>query len=507
MLDLADYFSKGEKWLYDELQSIKQDVFPDTFKLIIVHNQDQYNNESSAGIALGKLQELLTLLDFPNFFIQVQTANKNISWELETVKQLYCPNENTIDYLIIDGEFDRIIKKQDTLCILPWIHLYVNPQGQVGTCCEYDEKFPLGNLNDSNLEDIANSETMKIVRTQMIKGQRPNGCSKCWTKEDANVVSLRSEMNKKYLHHMNLVQRTRDDGYVDDFKLRYLDFRASNVCNLKCRMCGGKFSSRIAEEESKLYDQDQYIELKLSKDQIDSTLAFLESNIDSLEFVYFAGGEPLLIPEHYKILDLLIKHKRNDIAISYNTNLTTLKYKNINIINYWNQFSNISVGASIDVFGPQADYVRSGTDYDQIEQNYHAIKDYVKFSITSIVHILNVFNLPKLQKNWIEVINLDPRDISFQILITPEYLALQVLPNDYKKIVKETIDQHIGWLLTVMNTEHLVLTWQSVLQYMDLEDKSHLLNEFFRLNDDKDRYRKERLEDAIPELQNLRNYV
>jgi len=105
------------------------------------------------------------------------------------------------------------------------------------------------------------------------------------------------------------------------------------------------------------------------------------------------------------------------------------------------------------------------------------------------------------------VINLDPRDISFQILITPEYLALQVLPNDYKKIVKETIDQHIGWLLTVMNTEHLVLTWQSVLQYMDLEDKSHLLNEFFRLNDDKDRYRKERLEDAIPELQNLRNYV
>ena len=63
------------------------------------------------------------------------------------------------------------------------------------------------------------------------------------------IGSSAGNLNQKFKHHLSLIRSTKKDGTVEDFKLRYLDFRASNICNLKCRMCGGKFSSRIAKEE------------------------------------------------------------------------------------------------------------------------------------------------------------------------------------------------------------------------------------------------------------------
>jgi hypothetical protein len=118
-----------------------------------------------------------------------------------------------------------------------------------------------------------------------------------------------------------------------------------------------------------------------------------------------------------------------------------------------------------------------------------------------------VFNLPKLQQHWIDNKKLNPKNLSFRALIHPENMTLQVLPLPYKKLAEATINQHIDWLSSVSETKTLVDTWQTVLQYMNAKDQSHLLSDFFRLNDDKDRIRNERFEDAFPEYQDLRSYV
>jgi sulfatase maturation enzyme AslB (radical SAM superfamily) len=272
-------------------------------------------------------------------------------------------------------------------------------------------------------------------------------------------------------------------------------------------MCSGKFSSRIAKEENDLYNNSTFVDLKLTADEINSTLKYIEENIDYLESIYFAGGEPLIMEEHYKILDLLIKHDKSDIKITYNTNLTQLSYKKYNVVDYWKKFSDITVGASIDLIGDQAGYVRSGTDYAVLENNYEDIKDYVNFTITSIVHLCNIFNLPKLQQHWITNKKINPKNLSFRALIYPENMSLQVLPQSYKKLAEETINQHIDWLLSISETKALVDTWQNVLQYMNAKDQSHLLSDFFRLTDDKDHIRDERFEDVFPEYRDLRSYV
>ncbi len=507
IIDLEDYFSKGYKWLYDEFKNLRQDVLPPDLNITVRYMSDQYDNVDSPGIAISKLQELLTLLDFPNFFVTIATTNKKIQEDLEKIKELYCPFESVLTYEFISGEFKKIIHHSDTLCVLPWMHLYVNPQGVVGTCCEFNENYPLGKVSDTPLQQIANSAAMKTVRSQMLSGQRPSICSACWAKEDAQLPSLRLRSNQQFSQHLSLVEKTEDDGTVEDFRLRHLDFRASNVCNLKCRMCSGKFSSRIAKEENDLYNNSTFIDLKLTSEEIYSTLDYIEENIDYLESVYFAGGEPLIMEEHYKILDLLLKHNKSDIRINYNTNLTQLSYKKYNIVDYWKKFSNVTVGASIDLVGTQAGYVRSGTDYNELEENYETIKDHVNFTITSIVHLYNVFNLPKLQQHWVVNKKLNPKNLSFRALIYPENMTLQVLPQPYKKLARDSINQHIVWLESISGATPLAEIWRDVLQYMNAKDQSHLLKEFFRLNDDKDRIRNERFEDVFPEYKELRNFI
>ena len=507
MINLSEYLTNGDNWLYNVLSKEKLDTFPTNYTLDIRYTGDRYKNSDTAGESLLKLQEYLTMLDIPNFFVIIHTNNLNIINELRLAKNTFAPFENDIRIRSISGVFDRQLSTVNSLCLYPWIHVFVNPQGKVGTCCEFDEQFALGNISDGPLSDIANNENMKKVRRQMLSNQRPEICSACWKNEDAGLLSGRQKVNAQWGNYKNLTNLTKPDGTFSEFKLRYLDIRLSNICNLKCKMCGSSFSSRIAHEHADMFGDNKFIELKLSSAELKNTLEFVENNIINLDIVHFAGGEPLIMAEHYQVLDLLIKHQRTDIPLSYNSNFTVLKYKNFNIIEYWKQFNTVIFRASIDLIGEQAGYVRHGTNYDDIEENYSLIKDYVDFEINSIVHMLNIFNLPKLQYRWITVHQLPAKALSFRIMIIPSNMSVQVLPTLYKTQAENYILDHIRWLESIADTEHLVSSWKDVLQYMYASDQSHLLGNFFKSNDMQDTYRCEKFEEVFPEYINLRSYV
>ena len=509
IINLDDYFSKGEVWLYNQIKNLRKDPMPSDFKLTIQYTSDQFNTATSPGIAVSKLQEVLSLLDVPNFFVTVETTDKEIKTVLEKIKDLYCPHDKALSYLIIEGNFEKTYAAvdKDTVCVLPWIHMYINSQGSVGLCCASDETYHIGSIKNDNLSDIANSKPMKLIRQQMLQGERPDACSICWHKEDSKIKSQRQRSNEDFEKYLPLVEQTLEDGTFEDFKFRYLDFRASNVCNLMCRMCSGKYSSKIAQEEKKIYNDDRYVELKLNSAEISKTIDYVRDNLDYLDQIYFAGGEPLLMREHYQILDLLLSRNRTDIKLLYSTNLTKVTYKNHNVIDYWKQFSNVEVWASIDLIGAQAGYVRGGSVYQEIEQNYEKIKNIVDFSILSTVHMLNIFNLPQLQKQWILDKKLDPSRLIINTLVSPSNFDLRVLPDVFKQQATKTITDHINWLTSISGSEKLVTQWQDVLQYMNSSNQSHLLKEFFRLNDEKDQYRNENFVEMFPEFKELRSYV
>ncbi len=144
----------------------------------------------------------------------------------------------------------------------------------------------------------------------------------------------------------------------------------------------------------------------------------------------------------------------------------------------------------------------------KLEKQYNKIKNLknVTFRITSVLHSMNLYNLPELQKRWIDL-GVDCKDISFNLLVNPSEQAIIVLPDHYKNIALVKIQSHIEYLKTVPNSIDLINKWIEVRTFMTSRSDTHLLGEFFRLTDDKDRIRHQKFEDYFPEYKDLRNYA
>jgi organic radical activating enzyme len=492
-LDLL--YQYGVKKLHDTLSKLNQEKFPDEYRLVIEYNTDTINNSDYPGVQLTELIKILATIDFPVFFVIIQTNYENINRDLKHLDSIYhngvCQvNSSTIEFIVKNT-------KLDTFCVLPWMHFYFNPQGQLNPCCDADNNYPLGNFRGS--VDF-NSESIQQFRQTLLDGKFAPQCTNCYKKEENKIPSLRQFVNQKFAKHIPI----NPTAQVENFKLRYLDIRLSNLCNLQCRMCSGKFSSRIAVEDNKIWGTTEYLYSSNSQKYTEKFVNIVKENIDSIERIYFAGGEPLIDDFHYDILNLLIEHKRTDIEIFYNTNFSIID----RALLFWPKFDNVTVGASIDLFGVASDYVRNGVDYQTLESNYFKLKEnsqHTKFKINSIVNLYNVFNLCDLQKHWISDIGLPVKDISFNIMISPEYSTVRVLPEVYKQRAREKIVEHCEYLKSV-GAKSLVERWQNTLHYMTT-DHSHLLNSFFDYNNIKDKFRNQKFEDYFPEYQNLRNYA
>jgi radical SAM protein with 4Fe4S-binding SPASM domain len=504
---LSNFFQPdGSKNLYDFLTSVYQAEYKDNFRILIVQDcEDMYDYQDTPGQAIRELQKYAGQIDISNFFILVITGNKNIESELEQTRALYSTDTNRIQSLIVDGVVYDIAKykKQDTFCVLPWMHLYVGTDGNVLPCCVADYQFPLGNIEKQSIDEIAKSQPFNQLRANMLNGRRSKECSRCYSQEDTNLKSARMVHND----HWSEIKAENFDitGSITSFDPVYLDIRLNNICNLKCRMCSGYFSSAIAQEEVELFNNSKYVQSSLQLQQRKTALVKILKYLPNCEKIYFAGGEPLLSSEHYDILDALIDCGNTDLEIIYNTNFTNFKYRDRNVLDLWKHFSNITVGASLDAHGTVAEYVRHGTDWSIIEGNLDLIKSqcpHVNFTVTSTVGLLNLTSLIELQRNWHTFKKLNISKFSQSVMIGPLHLTVSALPKEHKHRLGKAIEDHIVWCQE-NNAITLAKQWNNVLEYMWSKDNSHCMTEFRRLTQITDHHRNTSLSSVLPEFKNL----
>lgn len=495
----------GDKHLHDFLTSVYQSEYNPNFRILIIQDcPDTYDYEDLPGRAICALQKYASQIDISNFFILVITGNKNISAELEQVQQLYSTDSASIQSYIVEGvNYVPIQKIHDTFCALPWMHLYVGTDGNVLPCCVADHQHPMGNIEEHSVDNIVKSPAFNQLRKNMMDGLRSKECSRCYVQEDIGLQSARQSHNNRWKNIKK--DNLKKDGSIDKFDPMYLDIRLNNICNLKCRMCSGYFSSAISQEEVVLFGKKESVQSSLKLQQRNIGLKEIIEYVPTAEKIYFAGGEPLLAAEHYKMLDALIACGNTDLEITYNTNFTTLNYQGRSILNLWKQFSNITVGASLDADGDVAEYVRHGTNWNIIKSNLELVKSqcpHVNFTVTSTVGLLNVYSLIRLQQNWHNTETLDISKFSQSIMIGPEHLTVSALPLEHKQQLEQTINYHITWCKE-NNANSLAKQWHDVLNYMWSKDNSHCMSEFKRLTQVMDQHRNESLATAIPELANL----
>lgn len=329
--------------------------------------------------------------------------------------------------------------KEKSLCALPWLHIHVTPDQNIMPCCiaNMENVDDIRSTKDDGIMDWMNSDAMKKMRLDMLAGKQPNACKTCYHQE-ISMESFRKTTLREYDEFIeDNIANTNVDGSLDDFKMRYLDMRFSNLCNMKCRTCGSAYSSQWEIEDAKFgHHYNDPI------NDINQSVVFEEvkGQLPNLKKAYFAGGEPLITEDHYILLEEMIRKGKTDIFLTYNTNISKLHYKDKDLMQLWKQFKHkVQVYASLDHFGEKAEYIRHGTKWDEVIENYKVLhqSDAAQLSITTSV---SLFNWPTLTDFFDYLIDNDiaPWTMNnrgaWQInpIYGPEEFSFQTLPAQLK---------------------------------------------------------------------------
>lgn len=415
-------------------------------------------------------------------------------------------------------------KSSKTFCIYPWIAQYVGPKGDVKPCCAFDPERELGSLKENTLEYIWNNETTKQMRLDMLEGKKIRGCEKCDNREGI-IEPHRTNINKEMFYAdyeiAEVVESTLPDGSLSEHKLRFIDARFNNLCNLKCRTCGIDFSTSWYDDYLNTIKPGTIPiagPLRYPGQTEDQLINEILPQVKNLKRIYFAGGEPLMQKEHYMVLEELIKvghlgHPPNDLYIYYNTNFTNLKLGKYHALDMWNKFKKVEINASIDGSYKRAEYWRKGTNWSKVVQNRKDMMEKcpnIKFRISYTLSWVNAFNLLDLHKEWVENGMLKIDNVNLNFLEGPLYYSLKNIPNWKKKKIEEAFKEHIHWLVDNKAPMFAINQYTDAIKFMyskDTGDEFLYKDDFLQVNSLFDELRKEDFWEIFPEHNDIKEYL
>jgi len=257
-----------------------------------------------------------------------------------------------------------------------WSTIYLN---QLSTAsCHRVNPVPFA------LEDFDNFHNIpkKIQdRKLMLEGKWPTGgCEYCRDIEHAGGWSDRQ-------HNLEIRGLTPDEVEHDPTSVvvspKIVEIFAQNTCNLACVYCNGYLSSRIENENKKFgaFKKDGVLipvttyPTSATQEYFDKFITWLDRNIQKLVRLHLLGGETFI--QHQLMHAVLDVIKRRP-----NPNLQFCVFSNCNVPDrYWDEYTQqikylqqhrhikvFDLTASIDCWGPEQEYVRSGLDLEKFEQ-------------------------------------------------------------------------------------------------------------------------------------------
>ncbi len=388
----------------------------------------------------------------------------------------------------------------------PFTGLATREDGAVKICCRSQ---PIGWIQDDSLENIWNNYQMRDVRKKVLCGERPEVCKPCFDLEDQGVESLRQRHIKNAIpeSRINLYPNALDalrDDYTMPFELPTMEIKLNNLCNLKCRMCNPLDSTSWNDwdEVKPFYEKEgNYLVKTVDRlvdkpgkyigpfDDTDRWWESFEKLLPHFRRVEFAGGEPLMDPQHYKILDMLKPYAKN-IEIKYATNGTTLGIKGGRTIHdYWPYFKSVAVNVSIDGIHDVYNYIRSNGDFNLVEQNIKEIQ-----TIPNVSRVVGAFTAQAgniLQASECIDYFINRMNIVFYShrVSYPNCLSAQVLPHPLKELAISRLE---AISLKIKNFDYVKrnpivegITKQQIqdnINFLRAKDQNHLWQDFLEFN-------------------------
>ena len=421
------------------------------------------------------------------------------------------------------------MQKPNTLCMAPWVHTYLSPQTERRMCCasrepaqnfqQYiDTSAGTGQYIPITLEQHWNSEHMRSVRRRMMAGETLPECEVCNDKL-LNTSVYRSYFDSLFRHKFEEITNSTDDTGHTTMKPVSWDYRFSNLCNFKCRMCGDMLSSAWESEQR----QHEMINWKDNKNnwmipEVRRQISqFQDTQIEDefaqavaehrVEEVYWVGGEPLMYEQHWRYMRQIVEQGDGGrVYARYNTNLSRIDYRGTNLFrDILTHVRDWQICASLDGTGPVGEYIRTGLDFNNWLDNFksgisfakHRRQMRIDFTLTlpGLFEVVNIYQLA--QELDVEILAKVVFSFSPNILLSPLALPRLILNRIVDDLASKVSGELRNILLQLKQRPNFEEQWPDSWQQGLVQGKRRVLQlEKIR----KDTYTLENILEKDPEI-------
>lgn len=346
----------------------------------------------------------------------------------------------------------------DPTCLYKWGWSTIFLQnGKTSSCHRTDNDT----IDHTNLDSFHNTPTKLKTRQDMLDGKWPgHGCQYCKKIEDAGGISDRNDVNARVI--MDLVPKELlENPRAINITPTMVEVYFSNLCNMSCIYCGPTLSSTWENEARKfnLVPVEKLDRMLLSDEKykliLEKFWQWLEINASSIVKYNILGGEPFYQPELETNINFFETHPCPKLRLTIFSNLKVNHEKFKKILTQLNNLvvnghlQSIEITCSLDAWGPQQEYVRTGLNLSQWEQNFDSlVKDFplIDVQVHGTMCGLTIKTIPALIEKissanvWRQHSESRPIVLSYNMVVNPNHLSPDIFPNgffdeDFDKIV------------------------------------------------------------------------
>lgn len=285
----------------------------------------------------------------------------------------------------------------DKFCIMPFVNIILEPDGNVGICRHRGSEYTFGNIREKSIDEIWQSKEIQAWRQEHISGK-----TKICSVELVDCrCNLCPELNK-------LLPYTEINNLTNPKILR-LTANLNGKCNLQCQMCD------IWKLPNGFYNEENF--------WIPAKEKFFKHIIE----VDLLSGEPFIQNDTYRLIDE-ISSVNPDCSWSFTSNLHWRLSENI--INYLNKIKIKYFLISLDSLISETYHkIRYPGNLNFVLQNIEALLDYQRLRIKNGRGELNIrINFLIQKDNWREIKSIIKFCIDREI--TP-YLTFLYAPQNF----------------------------------------------------------------------------
>ncbi len=368
---------------------------------------------------------------------------------------------------------DRVINPiSPSWCGAKWYNATIWLNSGTTASCHHPpaHKIPVEEVL-ANPKAIHNTKYKKMVRKQMLDGERPKECEYCWKVEDIGPDNVSDRVYKTVIYTEDQLEEASKMHWNDDVNLKTLEIAFDANCNYACSYCNASFSTtwqndvkkngayqNLVSDGARAFQQDGKWAMPYGKKNegnpyVEAFFKWWESDLQhTLQELRVTGGEATMSQDFWRLLEWWQTNKDCDVRLAVNSNLGAKPELIDRLARESHAFKEFDLYTSNESFGVQAEYIRDGLVWDTWLNNIHKMMNEGNVRELHMMMTINALCLFSITKFMDEMIKLKEQygqfapAMSFNILRFPSFQSAVTLPQDIKKKLADDLEY---WLYKV----------------------------------------------------------